>query len=290
MLRIPFTKMEGASNDFVVIDDREDIFAGREAELARRLCDRRNGIGADGIIFVRKPPEGTDCTAQMDYYNADGSYAGMCGNGLRCTALYVSRWLENQPDSLSICVGGEPHSARLKFVPGLSGREQAIVVVEIAVPELDVELIPANVAGPQHIGRPLQLADNFIAECTLVSMGNPHCVMWLDDISDELVAEMGRKIERSPLFPDGVNAGFARMVGNQIELRVWERGCGETMACGSGACAAVVSAVLTGRVKRSDYTNVRMRGGELYVTWTSDDAPCYLSGPATIVFEGKIGV
>ena len=290
MLRIPFTKMEGASNDFVVIDDREDVFVGREEDLAQRLCDRRNGIGADGIIFVRKPPEGADCTAEMVYYNADGSFAGMCGNGLRCTALFVSRWLENQPESLNICAGGVPHLSYMKYIPGSTARDEAVVGVDIAVPELEVEFIPANVAGPQFIGRPLQLAPNFTAECTLVSMGNPHCVMWLEDISDELVSEIGPKVEHSPLFPEGVNVGFSRMAGNQIELRVWERGCGETLACGSGACAAVVSAMLTGRIPYDQPVTVRMRGGMLYVGWAGEGHKCILTGPARIVFEGKIGV
>jgi diaminopimelate epimerase len=290
MLKIPFTKMEATANDFVVIDDRENVFAGRECELGQRLCERRTGIGADGIIFVRKPPVNVDAAAEMAYYNADGGYAGMCGNGLRCTALYVSRLQGSPAKEIVISVNGRPHTASIKTPEGAREDKVALVIVGMGVPDLDVESLPSLVAGPQHIGRPLQLADGFIAECTLVSMGNPHCVMWLEKVSDELVSEMGPMVERSQLFPEGVNAGFARMAGKEIDLRVWERGCGETMACGSGACAAVVSAVLTGRAKKGQVVTVHMRGGQLIVAWPGEGMECTLGGPARVVFEGTVEV
>jgi len=283
-MKLAFTKMEGTGNDFVVIDDRDGRYAGREADLATRLCPRHTAIGADGIIFVRNPPDGSDCVVEMAYFNADGSYSGMCGNGLRCTALFAAKCLSITGEEMHIFADGEPHLTHIKA----SGEQMAVVGVAMGEPVFEVERIPADVEGPRHIGNPLQLAEDFIAECTLLSMGNPHCVMWVDELSDALVERIGPQVETSPLFPERVNAGFALKRGDQIELRVWERGCGETMACGSGACAAAISATLTGRAEKGRSVGVRMLGGTLFVRLDGEGNPAVLTGPASIVYEGTI--
>jgi diaminopimelate epimerase len=285
-MKLAFSKMEGAGNDFVFIDDREGALKGREEELALKLCPRRTSVGADGIIFVRTAPAELECDGEMAYYNADGSYSGMCGNGLRCTALFLrDRWGVESAD-MRIAVDGRPHLVQLH--PDEPG--SAIVTVELGVPQFEVEDVPALVPGPRHIGKPLQLAEDFAPGCTLLSLGNPHCVMWVEELSDELVRILGPEVERHPLFPERVNAGFAVMRGGAIELRVWERGCGETMACGSGAAAAAVSAVMTGRAELGGSVNVRVPGGDLIVNWQGEGLSALLTGRARFVFDGTVEV
>ena len=285
-MKLHFTKMEGTGNDFIVVDDRDGRHAGREADLATKLCPRHTAIGADGIIFVRNPPGGSGCVVEMVYYNADGSYSGMCGNGLRCTALFAAKCLGITGEDMHVFADGEQHLTHIKA----SGEASAVVGVAMGEPVFEAELVPADVEGPRHIGKPLQLAEDFIAECTLLSMGNPHCVIWVDELSDDLLDRIGPQVETSPLFPKRVNAGFALKRGDQIELRVWERGCGETMACGSGACAAAISAMLTGRAEKGRNVGVRMLGGTLFVRWDGEGNPAVLTGPAAIVYEGTIEV
>jgi len=285
-MKLHFTKMEGTGNDFIVVDDSDSRYVGREEDLATRLCPRSTAIGADGIIFVRNPPDGSNCVVEMAYYNADGSYSGMCGNGLRCTALFAVKCLGVTGEEMHVYADGETHLAMIKA----SGERTAVVGVGMGEPVFEVERVPAGVEGPRHIGKPLQLAEDFIAECTLLSIGNPHCVMWVDELSDDLLERIGPQVETSPLFPERVNAGFALKRGDQIELRVWERGCGETMACGSGACAAAISAMLTGRAEKGRNTAVRMLGGMLYVRWDGEGTPVVLTGPASIVYEGTVEV
>jgi len=285
-MKLAFSKMEGAGNDFVVIDDREGALAGREEELAQKLCPRRTSVGADGLIFVRTAAAELECDGEMDYYNADGSYSGMCGNGIRCTALFLrERWNVESAD-LRIAVAGQPRLVQLQ--PDEPGT--AIVTVELGVPRFEVEDVPALVPGPRHIGKPLLLAEEFAPPCTLLSLGNPHCVMWVEELCDDLVRLLGPEVENHPLFPERINAGFAVMRGGVVELRVWERGCGETMACGSGAAAAAVSAVMTGRAEAGSSVNVRMPGGELIVNWQGEGQSALLTGRARFVYDGTVEV
>jgi diaminopimelate epimerase len=286
MQHIQFVKLEGAGNDFVFLDDRDGSFDGRKRELAQKLSPRHTAIGADGVIFIRIPPPETGCVVEMVYHNADGSYAGMCGNGIRCTALYALEKMGVAETKMHVLVDGEPRELDiLKHTPGFLTAK-----ADMGMPVLDTELIPANVEGPQHIGKPLALAEGFAPECTLVSMGNPHCTMWLNSFDDALVNRIGPLVERHPFFPQRVNAGFARMEGGDIVLRVWERGVGETAACGSGACAAMVSAVLTGRAPAGKDVNVRLPGGTLILNWGGDDHSVFMTGPARIAFEGTVDV
>ena len=285
-MRLAFCKMEGTGNDFVFIDDRDGAHRGREAELARQLCPRRSSVGADGVIFVRRPQDGSGCAAEMAYFNADGSYSGMCGNGLRCTALFVRERWGLDATSLRLLVDAKPRLAEIQQTEPRT----ALVTVELGVPELEVDKVPALVPGPRHIGVPLELAPGFAPECTLLSMGNPHCVMWTQDLPAEAVHALGPVVENHPLFPERVNAGFARMEAGQVVLRVWERGSGETLACGSGAAAAAVSAILTGRAVPQQPVIVRALGGELIVNWPGEGKSALLSGRARLVYDGTVEV
>ena len=280
--------MQGTGNDFVVVDDREGKCFGREAELARAMSPRRTSVGADGIIFIRQP-ELAGCDLKMVYHNADGSYAGMCGNGIRCAAWYCFRRIAPGKKMLKIQVGESAHQVQVEA--GDNGRT-GVVSVDMGVPRLALAEVPAEIEGvpadARWVGKELPLLPDFAPACTLLSMGNPHCVMWMEELTDELVRERGRQIESLPLFPERTNVDFARLADNhRIELRVWERGVGETMACGSGACAAVVAGVLTGKLAAGEEVTVQLPGGDLIVTWDGEGKPVMLSGAATLVYEGE---
>lgn len=287
-MSLQFTKMQGTGNDFVVIDDREGDCVGREAELARAVSPRRTSVGADGVIFVRKP-ELAGCDLKMVYHNADGSYAGMCGNGIRCVAWYSFRRIAPGTAKLSIQVGENAHQVQVEA--SADGRT-GLVSVDMGVPRLTLAEVPAELqdvpADARWVGKELRLLPDFAPVCTLLSMGNPHCVMWMGELTDELVLGRGRQIESLPLFPERVNADFVRLADkHRIELRVWERGVGETMACGSGACAAVVAGILVGKLPAGEGITVQLPGGELVASWGGEGKPAMMRGPVTLVFDGE---
>jgi diaminopimelate epimerase len=276
--RLEFTKLHGTANDFVYVDARRGL-PGDPARLAPRLCDRHRGVGADGLILLL-PSEIADC--RMRIFNADGSTAEMCGNGIRGFAKFVldSGLLAANPLHVETDAGVK--ALRAELADGRVAR----VAVDMGTPEWSGRRIPVDADG-DVIERPLEVAGR-VWPVTCVSMGNPHCVVFVDDVASLPLAEIGPRFERHPFFPKRVNTEFIRVVGpTRLEMRVWERGAGETMACGTGACAAAVAAARTGRAERRSI--VALPGGELEIEWRADDH-VVMTGDAVEVFSGHIEV
>lgn len=278
MARLRFTKMHGIGNDYVYVD----CFSQRVADpvgLARRVSPRRTGIGADGLILIC-PAAAAD--ARMEMYNADGSRGEMCGNGIRCVGKYVHDHGLVSGDSLRIETDAGIKRLRLHAVDG----RITTVTVDMGVPILDGRRIPVTAEG-RVVNVPLQVGTDTYA-VTCVSMGNPHCVVFRDEVEGLALAELGPRFEHHPFFPQRVNTEFVQVLGrSELRLRVWERGSGETAACGTGACAAVVAAVLNGKSDRQAV--VHLNGGDLTVEWNADDH-VFMTGPAEEVFSGEIEV
>ena len=272
-----FVKMHGLGNDFVVMDRREVGVPLPPAE-AVAVCDRHRGIGADGVLSLlpsRAAP------FAMHVTNADGSIAEMCGNGLRCVTLYaVSRGLLGRG-------GGPIETGRgvLDCVVEPDGQ----IRVDMGEPVLDPERIPVRLPGPRAVAFPIDVAGERVA-VTAVSMGNPHAVVFVPDDADPLswAERLGPKLEKHPIFPKRTNAGFARVTGGSIALVVWERGAGFTQACGTGACAAVVAACLTGRANTAESVLVSLPGGVLRIRVEADLSRVWMTGPAIEVFSGEL--
>jgi diaminopimelate epimerase len=278
MATLEFTKVHGTANDFVVVDARGGV-PGDPAVLAPRLCDRHRGVGADGLILVL-PSEQAD--ARMRIVNADGSAAEMCGNGIRGFAKFVlDRGLVRaNPLRVETDAGVKTLHAEVE-----GGRVRR-VAVDMGEPEWDGRRIPVDADGA-IVERPLEVAGE-THRVTCVSMGNPHCVVFVDDVRRLDLAALGPRFEHHPFFPKRVNTEFVRVVDRRrLEMRVWERGAGETMACGTGACAAAVAAARTGRAERASV--VTLPGGELDIAWRPDDH-VVMTGDAVEVFDGRIEV
>ncbi len=277
-----FTKMHGAGNDYIFINCFQEPIPENPAELARQVSDRHFGIGGDGLILIC-PSEKAD--AQMRIFNADGSEAEMCGNGIRCVAKYLyDHGLVRKP-ILQIETGRGILSLQVEVVQG----QVQEVQVDMGEPILAPERIPTRLPGnPQYGGAvvdtELQLADQTL-RVTCVSMGNPHCVWFTEQLTDQMVLGLGPRIEHHPQFPNRVNVEFVQLLSPQeVKVRVWERGSGETLACGTGACAVCVAGVLTGRTHRQ--LLVHLLGGTLKLYWSEKDNHVYLTGPAVEVFTG----
>jgi len=274
-----FTKMHGAGNDYVYIDCFTEKFPADPATLAIAMSDRHKGIGGDGVIFIC-PTDNAD--ARMRMYNADGSEAEMCGNGVRCVAKFVyDHGIARKPE-LTIETGRGV--LMLQLFPGGDGKVEK-VRVNMGPPILEPANIPTTLVGhpPQDV--PLNVLDKIIS-VTCVSMGNPHCVAFVEKVDDDWVLRIGPQIEKHPAFPRKVNAEFIQVVSpREFIMRVWERGSGETQACGTGASAAAVAGILTGRLERKVLAH--LPGGDLELEWPSDDSPVYMTGPATEVFSGE---
>jgi diaminopimelate epimerase len=280
MATLPFVKLHGTANDFVYVDARRGI-PGDPADLARRLCDRHRGIGADGLILLRDADTG-DADCRMEIINADGSTAEMCGNGIRGFAKYVlDRGLATH-EPLRVETGAG--------VLSIDVEREASRVVRVAVdmgrPEWDGRRIPVDADG-EIVERPLEVAGREY-RVTCVSMGNPHCVVFLDDVAGLDLPALGPRFEHHPFFPKRVNTEFIRVVDRgHLQMRVWERGAAETLACGTGACAAAVAAARTGRAERA--VTVSLPGGDLLIEWLPNDH-VRMTGDAVEVFEGRVEV
>ncbi len=272
-----FTKMHGAGNDYVYINCFEPVQLGDIPKLAIAMSDRHFGVGGDGIVLIC-PSEKAD--ARMRMFNADGSESEMCGNAIRCVAKYVYDHGICRKDSLTIETGRGVLALQL-FV---SGGKVERVRVNMSHPILKSADIPTTLPGDPPIKAPLEVAGRQLA-VTCVSMGNPHCVTFVDDVTDDWVLNVGPKIELHPAFPRRVNAEFIKVVSpRETIMRVWERGSGETWACGTGACASVVAGVLAGVNERK--VTVHLRGGDLEIEWADSDE-VFMTGPATEVFSGE---
>lgn len=286
MMKLKFTKMHGAGNDFIVID------ATREAvdftpDQWRRLADRRFGIGADQILIVERPTE-PGCDFRYRIFNNDGGEVEQCGNGSRAFVRFVSDKGLTDKRSIRVQTMGGIIAPRLE--------DDGSVTVDMGAPVLEPVRVPFDSAGLDGVPQsddtlwPIALAGrdgDATALVSVVSMGNPHAVQIVDDVETAPVAHTGPQIERHPRFPKRVNAGFMQVLDrHRVKLRVYERGAGETLACGTGACAAVVAGIRRGLLDSP--VEVEARGGHLTIRWDGASAPVYLSGPAETVFEGEI--
>lgn len=279
---VNFTKMHGAGNDYIYVDtSRYDI--PEPAELARRWSDRHTGIGSDGLVLIgRSTVPGVDFT--MRIFNADGSEARMCGNASRCIGKYV--YEKGLTDKISVRLLTRAGIKTLELHTD-SGNRVKCVTVDMQEPCLADRNLLATADGSMQEGA-VQV-DGLEMCGTFVSMGNPHFVIFTDDAESVDVARLGSALEVNPLFPERCNIEFASLLGkNRIRTRVWERGSGITLACGTGACATAVAAALTGRSGRK--SRIVMDGGTLEITWNETDNHVYMTGPAEFVFEGEIEI
>ncbi|HLJ12413.1 MAG TPA: diaminopimelate epimerase [Planctomycetaceae bacterium] len=272
-----FTKMHGAGNDYVYVDCFAESIPRDVPALAVAVSDRHKGIGADGLILVC-PSESAD--ARMRIFNADGSESEMCGNGVRCVAKYIYDHGIARREKLTIETGRGVLTLELAMSHGRVDH----VRVNMGAPILEAAKIPTTLAGDPPIRQKLSAAGREF-EVTCVSMGNPHCVTFVDALDDDWVLKVGPEVERHPAFPRRVNAEFVQIVSpDEIRMRVWERGSGETQACGTGACAAAVAGVLAGFTRRRVLAH--LPGGDLELDWAAG-GEVFLSGPAVEVFHGE---
>jgi diaminopimelate epimerase len=272
-----FTKMHGAGNDYVYVDCFRHPMPHDPAGLSRAISDRHFGVGSDGLILIC-PSDKAD--ARMRMFNADGSEAEMCGNGIRCVAKYIyDHGLVRKP-TLTVETGRGVLTLDLEVAGGVVRQ----VRVDMGEPILQGERIPTTLPGNPPANVPFHLDGRDFA-VTCVSMGNPHCVIYVDDITDDLVLGVGPRIENHPAFPRRTNVEFVRLNRpDDVTMRVWERGSGETLACGTGTCAVTVAGVTTGRTQRR--ITVHLRGGDLLLNWSETDNHVYMTGPAVEVFSG----
>lgn len=291
--KMKFVKMQGCGNDYIYIDGSKETVANKP-DVVRRLSDRHFGIGGDGVIFINSS-ETADF--EMEMYNADGSRSEMCGNGIRCVAKYVYDYGLTDKTELAIESAGKIKYISLYIKDGKVDQ----VKVNMGEPELLKEKIPVEIsAGAENvIGCPICI-DNDEYRITCVSMGNPHAVVFMDEIrsngSEEKkqvslkeleIEKIGPKFEHHPAFPNRTNTEFITVLDRHtVEMRVWERGTGETLACGTGCCAVAVAGVLNGRTEED--VTVRLLGGELQIRWDRTENCVYMTGPARTVFEGEI--
>lgn len=274
-----FTKMHGIGNDYIYINSFEEkIVPDEMTEEIIAMSDRHKGIGGDGVIFIL-PSEVAD--ARMRMFNADGSEGKMCGNGIRCVGKYVYNKGISHNNPLMVETESGIKKLDLEIVDG----KVATVTVDMGCPSLVPTDIPVKLGVDKVVNYPLKINDNeyFI---TCVSMGNPHCVIFTTNVDNIDLEKIGPLFENHPLFPERVNTEFIEVIDDTtLKMRVWERGSGETLACGTGACASVVAAVYNDIVKKNEEIKVILKGGDLYITF--DDERVIMRGGATEVFTGE---
>lgn len=276
-----FIKMHGIGNDYIYVDEFLYKAPADIGDAARLASDRHTGIGGDGLILIQ-PSQIADCKMRM--FNADGSEGRMCGNAIRCIARYM---LERHPE---ICPGDTVRIETLSGIKIVTAQRDAegkpsMLRADMGAPGLSPESIPVLTATPQDLSIEVP---SFSGSGVCVSMGSPHIVFFIDSDPSELdIAHIGPAIESHSLFPERVNVEFVQMQPDgSLKMRVWERGSGETMACGTGACATAVAAMLKGRTPQRTAT-VHLRGGDLIIEWNPDNNRVYMTGPAALVFEGE---
>jgi diaminopimelate epimerase len=283
MRKLEFVKMHGCGNDYIYVLAKR-IRPADPAALARRISDRRFGVGGDGLIMLCPA---CDADVRMDMYNADGSRGEMCGNGIRCLARLYSE-MAGSKNPVTVATDCGIKTVALKFQEGA-----VAATVDMGAPILTGRDIPVDHDG-QVIDYPLDVGGRF-ERITAVSMGNPHCVVFVDDeqifgLDDWAFARLGRQFEHHPFFPRRVNTEFVLPIArDRLRMRVWERGSGETLACGTGACASLVAAVLTGRAERK--ATLELRGGSLEIEWREGGTHAnrvFMTGEAVEVFRGEI--
>lgn len=274
-----FTKMHGCGNDYIYINGFEEhIEQAEKPDLARRFSDRHFGIGGDGVIFINPSKE---ADFEMEMYNADGSRAEMCGNGIRCVGKYVYDKGMTDKTDISVISFGKVRYLRLE----VEDEKVSTVRVNMGAPELSADKIPVISENEQVIDENIEV-NGQIYKMTCVSMGNPHAVVFVEDVSDLVLEEIGPLFENHERFPRRINTEFVQVIDEKhVKMRVWERGTGETLACGTGCCATAVACVLNGLT--SDQVTVELSGGELKIEWDRKENLIYMTGPAQTVFEGE---
>ena len=275
-----FTKMHGIGNDYVYVNCFQETVKDPSA-VAKYVSDRHFGIGSDGLILIR-PSEIADC--EMDMYNLDGSQGAMCGNGIRCVAKYVYDYGIVKKTSISVAT-----KSGIKYLDlTVENGKVSMVKVNMGSPILTASQIPVSAETEQVINAPLTV-DGTTYHMTAVSMGNPHAIIYMDEVENLDLEKIGPSFENHSVFPDRVNTEFVKVLDRHtVQMRVWERGSGETLACGTGACAVAVASILNGHVDGDVPVTVRLLGGDLSIFWDRSENLVYMTGPATTVFDGEI--
>ena len=275
-----FTKMQGLGNDYVYVNCFEEKIENPPA-VARYVSDRHFGIGSDGLIMIN-PSEVADF--EMEMYNADGSRGEMCGNGIRCVAKYVYDYGLTDKTQISVETLGGIKYLDLTVEDG----KVVLVKVDMGKPELKSDLIPIISENEKVIDEPIEV-DGQVYHMTGVSMGNPHTVIYVDDVKGLDLEKIGPKFENHERFPKRINTEFVHCIDRQtVEMRVWERGSGETLVCGTGACAVAVSSILNNLTDTQ--VTVKLLGGDLQIEWDREKDRVFMTGPATVVFDGVIDI
>lgn len=275
-----FTKMNGIGNDYVYVNCFEEKIEN-PSEVAIKISNRNYAVGSDGLIMIN-PSKVADC--EMEMYNADGSRSEMCGNGIRCVGKYIYDYGLTDKTSVSV-----ETLAGIKYLDlTVEKGKVTLVKVDMGSPEFMPANIPVVAEGDSVINAPI-MVDGKEYRMTAVSMGNPHAVVYMDDIKNLEIEKIGPKFENHERFPRRVNTEFVRVIDrNTVEMRVWERGSGETMACGTGACAVAVACILNGLTE--DKVTVKLLGGDLFIEWDREADKIYMTGPAAVSFEGEIEI
>ncbi len=276
-----FTKMQGAGNDYIYVNCFEEAVADPEA-VSVRVSDRHFGIGADGLVLI-KPSDKADFF--MDIYNADGSRAKMCGNATRCVAKYVYDNKMTDKDEIALETLSGVKIIKLTVQDG----KAVAARVNMGAPILAAREIPTEFDGETVVSQKLTVGKKTY-DVTCVSMGNPHCILYAEDVKALDLPRIGPAFENHEMFPDRINTEFIHIVSEtEFDMRVWERGSGETLACGTGACAAAVASILNGYCRRDTEIKVNLLGGTLYINWTAD-GDVYMTGPAETVCTGETAI
>ena len=271
-----FTKMQGLGNDYVYVNCFKEKIEDPSA-LAVRISDRHFGVGSDGLILIN-PSKVADC--EMEMYNADGSRGEMCGNGIRCVGKYMYDYGLTDKEAISV-----ETLAGIKYLQFfIENGKVAKVKVDMGSPILTPAEIPVVAEGERAVDEPI-VVDGTEYRMTCISMGNPHAIVYVDDVKNLLIEKIGPSFEKHERFPNRVNTEFVKVLDrNTVEMRVWERGSGETLACGTGACATAVACILNGLTEEK--VTVKLLGGDLEIEWDREKNKVFMTGPAKVVFDG----
>ena len=290
-MQLDFAKLNGAGNDFIMVDDLADAIT-LTPEQVIEICDRHFGVGGDGVILVKPSPR-EECAAYMDYYNSDGTKAQMCGNGVRCFAKFLVDRKIVDPAAGSFVADTLAGPRPISFELDEEGLLKT-ATVNMGEPILEPAQVPTTLAANSDAGAALSQPVSVEAGSyvfTAVSMGNPHAITFVDDPLSVPLEVVGPQVECAPEFPEKTNVEFASVdaAAGVITMRVWERGCGETLACGTGACATAVAAMLNGKVDTRE-VDLKLLGGTLHIKWDAADNHVYMTGPAAQYFTGTLTV
>mmetsp|Transcript_39447 Transcript_39447/g.103259 ORF Transcript_39447/g.103259 Transcript_39447/m.103259 type:complete len:289 (+) Transcript_39447:23-889(+) len=288
MPSISFSKYQGLGNDFILVDNRGSAEPLVTPEIAQKMCHRNFGIGGDGVIFAMKGTESSGCEYKMRIYNSDGSEPEMCGNGIRCMARFLQKLEGSEGTAKTYTI----ETLAGKIVPHVDAA--GLVKVDMGPPTLEAAKVPTTLPATKDgasVNAPLSV-DGTTFEATSVSMGNPHCIIFVEDLSEFEFTRFGPQIERMvEAYPAKVNVEFVQVLTpTHVRMKVWERGAGPTLACGTGACALAVACELAGKIPAARDVRVTLPGGDLIIDWAKDQNTIFMTGPAELSFTGVIEV